>query len=296
MSHTIKTVLITRRQPAATALINRVQEVQPLSAVIYEAWRKQAFEPPSGVADHLRRARREVRRRADYYGKRIGDRLRGYEDLERDAIHRVLGYRHLQIEHQPTTHDVEDRAWHEARAILEADPPDVILVFGTSLIPDRVTEVAKLGAINIHTGLSPHYRGQNCTHFAILNEDLENVGVTVHAVRRAIDGGEIVVQRRPEIAPGDDEFSLNVKNQRLGAELYAEILARLGEGDVFLPVGQPKDVGLLLMNRALTAGHQRLVRELVEGGAIERFVARHAAGKTRPKPIVEALQMGPAPR
>ncbi len=291
MSRPIKTVLITRRQPAATALINRVQQVQPLDLVIYERWRKQAFEPPRTLSDRVGRARREVRRRADYYRRRIGDRLGGTEALEREAEHRVLGHGHLRVEQPPRIEEIDDRAWDDARALLAKDPPDVILVFGTSLIPDRVTEVAKIAAINVHTGLSPHYRGQNCTHFAILNEDFENIGITVHLVRKAIDGGEIVVQRRPDIAPGDDEFSLNVKNQRLGAELYAEILRRLANGEVFKPVAQPKDVGILLMNRALTPGHRGLVRALIEGGAVDRYLARQARGKTRPKAIIEALQM-----
>jgi methionyl-tRNA formyltransferase len=151
-------------------------------------------------------------------------------------------------------------------------------------------------AINVHTGLSPHYRGRNCTEFAIINEDFENIGVTIHIVRKQIDGGEILVQRRPEIVGGDTEFSIEMKNRALGFRLFREIVERVIAGELPRPAIQPKDVGLLLLGRAFTAGHARLLRELVAGGAVERYVERKASGKIRPKPILEELQMFPAER
>ena len=37
--------------------------------------------------------------------------------------------------------------------------PDIIIVMGTSLIKDEIIKIPKLGILNIHTGLSPYYRG-----------------------------------------------------------------------------------------------------------------------------------------
>ncbi len=288
----LEVVVLTRRQPASNFLINYLQAIHPIRAVMYESWR--ADEPQSQADDLVAKVKRlkdDVVSRALYYRERLEEQLKGLRELEIDAQNAVFGSQWQQLEEPPQLEEIPDRGWDEAKQRLQQNPPDVILVFGTSLIPDSVTEIAKVASINIHTGLSPHYRGQNCTHFCIINEDFENIGVTVHIVRKAIDGGEIIVQRRPEIAPGDTEHILNAKNQRVGAEIYGELLQRLERGETFDPQGQPKDVGILLMNRALTPGHVNLVRELIKGGAVERYLRRKDRGKIRPKPIIESIQM-----
>lgn len=283
----LSVVLLTREQPSATFLINRVQDVLPLKKVIYESWDGPPEPPVEQSKFEALRDKAAMYQR--YYRKRIYEEVSGTRELELAARDSVFGHRWHNIEKPTEIVEIYDRDWQAAKQELEKDPPDLILVFGTGLIPSYVTEIAKLECINIHTGLSPHYRGQNCTHFPIINEDFENIGVTVHLVRKAIDGGEILVQRRPTISPGDNEFTLIKKNERLGAEIYAEILLRMSAGIVFRPQDQPKDVGLLLMNRALTQEHKSLVRSLIRGGAIGRYLLRESKGKVRPKPILDTL-------
>jgi len=284
----LSVVILTRTGPAATFLINRVQDVIPVQKVIYESW---DGPPEPDTRTKVERARGTFDSYTRYYHKRIHEEVNGTRVLELAGRDKIFGHRWTEIESPTNVVEVFDRDWDAAAAELKSDPPDLILVFGTGLIPSYVTEVAKLACINIHTGLSPHYRGQNCTPFCVINEDFENIGVTVHLVRNAIDGGEILVQRRPHIEEGDDEFTINMKNQRIGAEIYCEIIEALGAGKRLNPQTQAKDVGLLLMNRALTQGHKSLVRTLVKGGAVERYLARAAKNKTRPKNIIDSLQV-----
>ena len=287
----LSVVLLVREQPSATFLINTVQDVLPVQKVIYESW--DGPPEPAPPLSKLRALKETAQMYQRYYKRRIYEEISGAKELELAARDTVFGHRWKEIETPTSIVEIYDRDWKAAQAELQSDPPDLLLVFGTGLIPASVTEIAKLGCINIHTGLSPHYRGQNCTHFPILNEDFENIGVTVHVVRKEIDGGEILIQKRPEICSGDNEFTLIKKNERLGAEIYADIIRRMAFGERFVPQGQPKDVGLLLMNRALTHGHKSLVRDLIRGGAIERYLLRQSLGKVRPKPIVERLQVRP---
>ncbi len=284
----LSVVVLTRTGPAATFLINRIQDVTDVQKVVYESW---DGPPEVDSRSRLQRMHGRLHDRKRFLRERIYEELDGSRRLELAGRDAIFGHRWERIEQPTPAVEVFDRDWDAAEAELEKDPPDLILVFGTGLIPDRVTEVAKVACINIHTGLSPHYRGQNCTHFCILNEDFENIGVTVHVVRKAIDGGEILIQRRPQICSGDNEFTINMKNQRVGIDIYCEILQALQQGKILNPRPQAKDVGLLLMNRALTRGHRDLVRSLVKGGAIERYLVREANNKTRPKTIIEELQV-----
>lgn len=283
----LSVALLAREQPSVTYLINRLQDVIELQKVIYESW-----DGPPTPDTRTRRERvvGDFHMYRRYYQKRIHEEVSRSRELQESSRDTVFGHRWKQVEKPTNIVEIHDRDWQAAKAELEQDPPDLILVFGTGLIPDYVTEIAKIACINVHGGLSPYYRGQNCTHFCILNEDFENIGITAHLVRKAIDGGEILMHARPQIASGDNEFTIIKKNERVGAEVFCEIIECIAQGKQLDPQQQAKDVGLLLMNRALTSGHKDLVRQLIKGGAVERYLRRLGAGKTRPKPTVDTLR------
>jgi folate-dependent phosphoribosylglycinamide formyltransferase PurN len=48
--------------------------------------------------------------------------------------------------------------------------------------------------VNIHVGITPKYRGVHGTYWALVNNDVENSGVTVHFVDEGIDTGNIINQ------------------------------------------------------------------------------------------------------
>jgi methionyl-tRNA formyltransferase len=108
--------------------------------------------------------------------------------------------------------------------------PDVIAVFGTRLIGEAVLSLARFGALNIHTGLSPYYRGGQCTFWCLYEGDLEHVGVTIHHLSSRIDGGDIVYTVRPEIEEGDTIRSIECKLVKLGTEKMIDALRGVCEG------------------------------------------------------------------
>jgi methionyl-tRNA formyltransferase len=56
-------------------------------------------------------------------------------------------------------------------------------------------ELAKSGAINLHTSLLPKYRGRAPINWAILNGESE-LGLTAHWVDAGMDTGDIIMQRK----------------------------------------------------------------------------------------------------
>ncbi len=96
--------------------------------------------------------------------------------------------------------------------------PDVIAVFGTRIIKDPVLGIARAGALNIHTGLSPYYRGGQCTFWCLYENDPEHIGVTIHHLTQKIDGGDIVYTAQPVIDPSDTVRSIECKLIKLGTE------------------------------------------------------------------------------
>jgi methionyl-tRNA formyltransferase len=115
--------------------------------------------------------------------------------------------------------------------------PDVIAVFGTSLIRGPLLAKGRLGIFNLHGGLSPRYRGADCTFWALYNGELDQIGCTLHRIDAGIDTGDLVAHVCPEVREGDDELTLFWRAVKDSAEAYAELLERLERAE---RLGQPQ--------------------------------------------------------
>ena len=142
--------------------------------------------------------------------------------------------------------------------------PDVIAVFGTSLIRGALLERGRLGMLNLHGGLSPDYRGADCTFWALYNNQPEQVGCTLHFINAGIDTGKLVAHVRPAVAPGDEELTLFWRAVRDSAPVYAEAIRRLAAGDRLGQVQSRK--GRLYQVKDRLGRHEReLERRLRDG-------------------------------
>ena len=81
---------------------------------------------------------------------------------------------------------------------------------GTCLLGKRIIDSAK-HVINMHTGLSPYYRGGWTNLFPIINKDYGFFGVTIHKMSTGIDSGDIIFTHRPQIDIRDNYSSINCK-------------------------------------------------------------------------------------
>lgn len=108
--------------------------------------------------------------------------------------------------------------------------PDLICVFGTSLIRGELLQQGRLGIINLHGGLSPEYRGADCTFWALYNGEPEKVGCTLHYIDAGIDTGRLIAHVSPTVKPGDTELVLFWRAVQDSARVYAEAIDRLAHG------------------------------------------------------------------
>ena len=76
--------------------------------------------------------------------------------------------------------------------------PDLILVFGTSLLRKKWFELG-IPIVNSHLGIIPRYRGWMSWFWAVLEEKFDSVGISIHYVTRIADGGELILQDRVDI-------------------------------------------------------------------------------------------------
>jgi folate-dependent phosphoribosylglycinamide formyltransferase PurN len=118
--------------------------------------------------------------------------------------------------------------------------PDLIAVFGTSLIRGDLLQRGRLGIVNLHGGLSPEYRGADCTFWALYNAEPEKIGCTLHYIDAGIDTGRLIAHVSPELNPDDDELALFWRSVKESAQVYAELMQRLAQGESLGVVQQGK--------------------------------------------------------
>jgi methionyl-tRNA formyltransferase len=89
-------------------------------------------------------------------------------------------------------------------SLLQKLNPEIVIVNGTRIISEKVLGSVPVKFINIHAGITPKYRNVHGAYWALVNNDLENCGVTVHEVDRGIDTGNIIYQKKIEITNRDN--------------------------------------------------------------------------------------------
>lgn len=141
------------------------------------------------------------------------------------------------LEKPELVHNVPHINHRDVVALADRLQPDVIAVFGTSLIRGPLLEKGRLGIFNLHGGLSPRYRGADCTFWALYNGEPEQVGCTLHRIDSGIDTGALIAHVCPEVKEGDDELTLFWRAVRDSANAYAELLQRVARGE---QLGRPQ--------------------------------------------------------
>lgn len=81
--------------------------------------------------------------------------------------------------------------------------PDVVIVFGTRMIRAETLGCIQVPILNLHSGITPKYRGQAGGYWALAMGDPEHAGVTVHLLDAGVDTGAVLYQAPFQAGPGD---------------------------------------------------------------------------------------------
>ncbi len=82
----------------------------------------------------------------------------------------------------------------EGKKLLKSLNPDIVVIVTTRILSKKTLQSVNAKFINIHSGITPKYRGLHGAYWSLINKDKENCGVTVHLVDEGIDTGNILYQ------------------------------------------------------------------------------------------------------
>jgi len=112
--------------------------------------------------------------------------------------------------------------------------PDLVLSSSYGLrIPKLILDLPSVGAINIHGGLLPEWRGANILNW-VLVEGATETGVTAHWMTEGFDEGPIIARRTLSIDFRDTACTLSHKLRELSSHLLSSLLTDIEMG-VVLP-------------------------------------------------------------
>lgn len=129
------------------------------------------------------------------FGKLILPILRTFSKDQKEKVIQNLGLSDLEISSEKLV-DVSSVNSPETIEILKKINPDVVIVNGCRIVSKKVLSAVDAVFINTHEGITPRYRGIHGGYWALVNQDLENCGVTVHLVDKGVDTGGILYQAR----------------------------------------------------------------------------------------------------
>ena len=162
---------------------------------------------------------------------------------------------------------------------IRAMQPDVILVFGTSLLKPPLIETFAGRILNIHLGLSPYYRGAGTNFWPLVNDEPEYCGATIHFLDAGVDSGPIIAHARPDVIAGDGPHEIGNKTIVAATAALSSAALALRDGTF---TGVPQLPGGRVYRRAdfSAAAVLQLYRNF-ENGMIERYLAERAARDAR---------------
>lgn len=116
---------------------------------------------------------------------------------------------------------------------------DAYVVFGASYIKGPLIEfLVARRAINIHMGISPHYRGSSCNFWAMYDGRPDYVGATVHLLSAGLDSGAMLCHAVPRV-DAVDGFVLGMRAVKAAHDALVTHLAS-GALAAMAPVPQDK--------------------------------------------------------
>ena len=127
----------------------------------------------------------------------------------------------------------------EADTIRGWAPELLVLVGYTQIIRRELIDAAPLGAINLHGGRLPEYRGASVLNWQIINGETEG-GVSIIQVDEGVDTGDVLAEERFGIGPDDTIRDVLRRSLEIFPPMLVRVLKEMESGTLTRTTQNPK--------------------------------------------------------
>jgi methionyl-tRNA formyltransferase len=157
--------------------------------------------------------------------------------------------------------------------------PDIVFLFGTSILADEWLSRFHDRIVNLHLGLSPYYRGSATLFWPVARQEIECVGATIHLAERRVDAGRILARVKPRLTVGDTYYDISHKTIRDAIDALPGVAQRYLAGSL-VPTPQDISQSLVFRQRDFTEADLRQALAVIGDGLTADQIAL-AASSTR---------------
>jgi hypothetical protein len=277
---TVKTVILTRTGFHHTSFINRLQERFDIVCVVREAYPEQPKNTLLSTLRDLFREKAVGLLRDERFMKKFSETcsagfryhpmLRHYLKAHFDVVVEKPGTQYLNI-------GCGEINSPELTEYLKSFKPDIMAVLGSSVIKKEMISLPAAAIINIHSGLSPYYRGTWSYGWPIVNKVPEYIGVTLHHINAGIDTGDIIYQTKPLLEKDDDLNAIFLKVIAEGIELMVKAIDEISSRGGLGSHQQPRNTGRLYRMNEFNADTARACLKNLEDGLFGEYLSGREA-------------------
>lgn len=234
--------------------------------------------------------------RPERYARTVEDEMviaRHFQDRDASEAQYFAAHHQMRLDASAICRSVAPDGCNEVGEIetMRRLAPDVVLVFGTSILRRALTDAFDGRILNLHLGLSPYYRGAGTNFWPLVNREPEYVGATIHYLDAGIDTGPIVAHVRPDIRGEDGPHDIGNRTIIAAAAIFAEAaVAHHRHGLVTVPQA---GVGRLYQRKHFSADAVRQLRRQFETGMIDEYL-QHKADRDARLALVALARPGAA--
>lgn len=128
----------------------------------------------------------------------------------------------------------------EVLDVLEKIKPKILVVWGNSILKPNILATAEK-VLNLHMGLCPYYRGSVANQYALINDEPERLGATIHYVEEGVDTGDVIETLNADVSKKPMELFLELNNK--AKETYLEIIKKLHRDENLPRIAQDPSIG-----------------------------------------------------
>jgi methionyl-tRNA formyltransferase len=81
-----------------------------------------------------------------------------------------------------------------SRTFLNSVKPDIVIARCKFILKPEIFSLARVGAFALHPGICPEYRNAHGCFWALVNRDLDRVGMTLLKIDKGVDTGPVYLQ------------------------------------------------------------------------------------------------------
>ena len=194
--------------------------------------------------------------------------------------------RHIIEDRSPAIHVKNKRELNSPETInfIKQNKADCFIDYGTGILEKETLAVLPKWKINIHGGISPHYRGSATLLWPLFFRQPWLIGMTLHDLTEKIDGGFIYQHIRPKISLNDKPYEIGTNAVIETAKGIIKLIKKL-EKTGQLEGFKQKGSGKLFVEKDYSPFIIKKIYEDINNGLIESYLNNKNIYDEKFKPI-----------